>query len=225
MTGYAHSKLTLRILQPRRGKLAGAACLGALVLTAPAAAHSGRYVTRTLTEAPRPGLAVTGPLSDMVVTSRARVVVPLAWQRRSASTGRLRFEIRQNPSCRYNVSYEVKSVLTPAQDAGDYVTARLPAASARHLLDSGQRGNRAFRVVRRQGSSGQVRLHALWAGVLTRRADITPAGQVARTEIGVAATSRAGDECHSGTWREAVGPAIGDSLAVARTRLHFQERR
>ena len=70
-----------------------------------------------------------------------------------------------------------------------------------------------------------MRLDALWAGVLTERTDIAPAGQVAWTEIRVTAVSRAGDECHSGTWRQALGPTIGDSLAVARTSLRFTKSR
>jgi hypothetical protein len=112
-------------------------------------------------------------------------------------------------------------VLAPAQEAPAYVAAGLPSPSARHLLDSGVHGGRAFRLVRQAGIGGRVRLDALWATVLTRRTDIAPPGQVAWTQIHVTAVSRAGDECHSGTWRQALGPAIGDSLAVARTRLHF----
>ncbi|HEX6388013.1 MAG TPA: hypothetical protein VFZ89_01150 [Solirubrobacteraceae bacterium] len=168
---------------------------------------------------------MTGPLSDLVATSRARVVVPLAWQRRDAPAGRLRFQTQNNPSCRYDLSYTVTSVLAPAADAADRVAARLPAAGPRYVLDSGERGNRAFRVVRRKSSGGQVRVDGLWAGLLTRRADVAPSGQIAWTEIRVTAASHRGDECHSGTWREALGPAIGDSLAVARTTLHFTKKR
>jgi hypothetical protein len=119
------------------------------------------------------------------------------------------------------VTYTVKSVLAPSQEASSYVTTGLPSPSARHLLDSGVHGSRAFRVVRQAGTGGRVHLDALWAGLLTKRTDIAPAGQVAWTEIRVTAVSRAGDECHSGTWRQALGPSIGDSLAVARTSLHF----
>jgi hypothetical protein len=79
--------------------------------------------------------------------------------------------------------------------------------------------------VRRPGIGGRVRVDGLWAGVLTRRADIAPSGQSAWTEIHVAAVSRPGSECHAGTWREALGPTIGDSLAVARTRLRFTRKR
>ena len=105
--------------------------------------------------------------------------------------------------------------------AAAYVAAKLLAAGPQYLLDRGVRGSRAFRVVRQPGLGGRVRLDGLWAAVLTRRSDIAPSGQGAWIEIRVAAMSRAGDECHSGTWRQALGPAIGDSLAVARTSLHF----
>lgn len=180
------------------------------------------YTVRTFTEPAKSGLAVTGPLSDFVVTSSARVVVPATtWKSRSAPAGRLRFTTRQNPDCSYDVTYRVASLLAPSRPAADYVAAKLPAASSKHLLDSGTRGNRAFRVVRQPGLAGKVRVDALWAGVLTKRADIVPSGQVAWTEIRVTALERAGSECHAGTWRETLGLTIGDSLAVARTKLHF----
>ena len=217
--------MTFTTVPSRAGLLAAAASIFSFAVTGPAGAQSGRFITRTVAEPANPGLAVTGPLSDLAATSRARVVVPLAWQRRDAPAGRLRFQTQNNPNCRYNLTYTVTSVLAPAAAAAERVAARLPAAGARYVLDSGERGNRAFRVVRRRSSGGQVRVDALWAGVLTRRADIAPAGQVAWTEIRVAAASRSGDECHAGTWREALGPAIGDSLAVARTSLHFTEKR
>jgi hypothetical protein len=200
--------------------------VGALALAsaAPATARSGTYATRTITEPAASGLAVTGPLSEFVATSRARVLVPTAWQRRSAPAGQLRFQTTQNPSCHYTITYTAKSVLAPNQDAAAYVAARLVPPTSRHLLDEGARGSGAFRVVRQAGIGGQVRLDALWAGVLTRRPDIAPAGQTAWTEVRVRAVSRSGDECHSGTWREALGPTIGDSLAVARTGLHFARK-
>ncbi|HEY7620240.1 MAG TPA: hypothetical protein VH834_10735 [Solirubrobacteraceae bacterium] len=196
----------------------------ALAASAPAATQRGVYATRTVTEPAASGLAVTAPLSDFVATSRARVIVPTAWQRRSAPAGQLRFLTTQNAACRYTVTYTVKSVLAPSQDAAAYVAARLVPPTSRHLLDAGARGNRAFRVVRQAGIGGRVRLDALWAGVLTKRSDIAPAGQTAWTEIRVSAVSRSGDECHSGTWREALGPTIGDSLAVARTGLRFARK-
>jgi hypothetical protein len=196
----------------------------ALALAAPASGADTRYVGRSLTEPAKPGLTVTGTLSDLVATSSARVVVPVAWRQLSASSGKLRFRTTQNGSCHYGLTYTVRSVLGPVQDAAERAAAGLPAQSSRHLLDSGERGNRAFRVVRRSTSGGRVRVDALWVGVLTRRADIAPSGQAAWTEIRVSALSDSGDECHAGTWRESLGPAIGDSLAVARTTLRFSKR-
>ena len=173
--------------------------------------------------APRP--TVTGPLSDFVAVASARVLIPGSWRRQGAAAGRLSYRNTQDVSCKFTISYRTSSVLGPGGDAAGYVSDQLPAATRRHLLDSGQRGNRAYRVVRRPGIGGRVRVDALWAGPLTRRADIAPAGQAAWAEIRVAAISGAGDECHAGTWREALGPAIGDSVAVARAKLRFVRRR
>jgi hypothetical protein len=198
-----------------------AAAVAALTPLAAADAADTRYISRTLTETAKPGLEVTGPLKDYRVTSRARVVVPLAWARRSAPAGQLRFRNQNNGSCAYDIAYVARSVVAASQDASAYAAAALPATSARYVLDSGARGNRAWRVVRRPSSGGRVRLAAIWAGVLTKRSDIAPSGKAAWTEIRVTAISRPGDECHSGTYRQALGPAIGDSLAVARTGLRF----
>ena len=40
------------------------------------------------------------------------------------------------------------------------------------MLDTGSRGNTAFRVVRRKSVGGCVRVDAIWAGVLTKRTDV-----------------------------------------------------
>jgi hypothetical protein len=197
------------------------AALGLALLAVPATAASPRLDARTLTEPARPGLAISGALSDYAATAKARVVVPATWRRLRAGAGALRFAVTQNPGCHYAVGYRVVSALGPSGSAADRVAAELPATGPRYLLDSGERGSAAFRVVRLKSAGGQVRVNALWSGVLTRRADIAPSGQVAWTEIHVSAHSRPGDECHSGTWRQALGPAIGDSLAVARAKLHF----
>jgi hypothetical protein len=201
------------------------AALAVAFAAAPAFAASTKLEARTFTEPPRPGLAVSGALRNDVVTATGRVVVPAAWHRRRASAGVLRFAVTQNPACHYEVIYGVSSVLGPAGSAADRVTAALPVPGPRYVLDSGERGSAAFRVIRRKSRNGQVLVAGAWSGVLTRRADIAPAGQVAWAEIHVSAHSRAGDECHAGTWRQALGPAIGDSLAVARAKLHFARAR
>lgn len=211
---------------PFRTRAVALAAAGAAVALAASAsgAQRARFTAATLTEPAAKALAVTGTLSDLVAGSRARVVVPTSWQQHSAPAGRLRLSTTRGTNCRYDMTYAVRSVLAPAQDAAAYAAATLPAASSRHLLDSGQRGRSAFRVVRQPGVGGRVRVDALWVGVLTKRADIAPAPMVAWTQITVTARSRAGDECHAGTWREALGPSIGDSLAVARSDLRFTKK-
>jgi hypothetical protein len=210
----------------RRVLAASIACLaGAAPAAAAAAVDRTSFTARTMAEPAAPGLAVTGPLSGYRVTSRARVVVPARWRPRRAPAGRLRFLVAQNASCAYELTYAVRSRLAPTQEASAYVAGALASPGARYVLDSGTHGNGAFRVVRQRSVGGRIRLDALWAGVLTRRSDIAPAGQTAWTEIRVTAVSHAGNECHSGTWRQSVGPTIGDSLAVARTGLRFTRGR
>lgn len=194
----------------------GLACAGPAI----AAASSGLR-SLNVTEPAAPGLPVSGALSGFHVTSTVRVVVPAGWSRKAAPAGQLRLLAPVDPSCAYGLTYTVKSVLAPSQQAAAYAAGLLPAPGPRYLLDSGVRGNKAFRVVRETTTNGQVRVNGLWVGVLTKRADIAPAATPAWTQIAVTAVSQAGDECHSGTWRAVLGPAIGDSLAVARTGLHF----
>jgi hypothetical protein len=205
-------------------RFALAVLVTALVAAAPSGAAQTLFRARTFTEPATPGLAVSGALSGYAATATARVLVPTKWRGRSARPGRLRFAVAQNPSCHYDVTYVVTSALGADGAATDVVTAGLPGPGARYVLDSGARGNSAFRVVRQKSVGGRVRVDGLWAGVLTRRSDVAPAGQEAWARVRVTARSRAGDECHAGTWREALGPAIGDSLAVARAKLHFTRK-
>jgi hypothetical protein len=197
------------------------ALVATLAFAAPAIAAPSSFHSVNVTEPSTPGLTVTGPLARYRATATARVVVPTRWQRRSARAGRLRFAVRQNSACHYEVSYRVSSAIAPAGSAADLVARGLPARGPRYVLDSGQHGDAAFRVVRQKSAGGQVRLDALWMSVLTRRADIAPRGTVAWARISVTARSRKGDECHAGTWRESLGPDIGDSLAVSRAKLRF----
>ncbi|MCW2958739.1 MAG: hypothetical protein JWP18_1542 [Solirubrobacterales bacterium] len=202
--------------------LAGVVVAVTLPAPGPAdAAAAADRMTRTFSEPASRGLAVSGPLAGFRVTSKARIVVPTRWERRDAPTGSLAFRHSRGSGCTYNLTYSVRSVIGPVQDAQERVTAALPAAGARYVLDSGRHGTRAFRVVRQKSVGGRVRIDAQWSGVLTKRDDIAPAGKAAWTDIRVVARSRQGDECHSGTWRKTMGPDIGDSLAVARTGLRF----
>jgi hypothetical protein len=82
---------------------------------------------------------------------------------------------------------------------------RLPEKQ-QYVLDAGTRGRAAWRVVRLPGPTGPVRLRAV---------RIDP-GQGLETTV--TADEDRGDECHMGTYRDVVGPGIGDALATLRGR-------
>jgi hypothetical protein len=184
-----------------------------------AAAADSRYVRHSVVEAANPGLTITGPLKEFRAVNSSRVIVPVQWRVQKAKAGQRKYLSVQNSACHFRITFTAKSRLGAPGDALAYVNAALPAATSRHLLDSGVRNGGAFRVVRKQTTG--VRVDAIFATVLTRRADIVPAGQVAWAEVRVVATSSPGDECHSGTYRNALGPQIGDALSTARSALKF----
>jgi hypothetical protein len=198
----------------------GVALALAFAPAAGAAPSTGDYIARSLTQPASAGLAVTGPLAQYRALARARVIVPARWQRRSAPAGGLRFLLPGTSSCRYSVTFRVTAALGAPGDATARLDAQLPSPGANRVLDEGRRDAAAFRITRPVSSDGRIRLQALRTTVLTRRTDVAPAGQVAWVDLSASASSRAGDECHSGTYR-ALGPEIGDALATARTTLRF----
>jgi hypothetical protein len=199
--------------------LACAAALVVLPVASSPAADSG-YIARSFTEAADPGLTVQPPLDEFRAVARARVVVPADWRRVATAAGRLSFLTPGGP-CRYRVTFTVHSEAGASGTPSDRVAVALVPAGPRYLLDEGTRAAGAFRTVRLPSAGAVVRLRAQRSAVLTRRTDIAPAGSVIWTDLRGAATSRTGDECHSGTWRERVGPQVSDALATARTSLHF----
>jgi hypothetical protein len=204
-------------------RTAGLALAFGLALPATAgAATSTDYVARSFTDTAATGLPVTGPLAPRRAVARVRVIVPARWTRQSAPAGQLRL-ITPGVGCRYRVTFTVGAALSSPGASAARVDALLPSPGARRVLDEGTRRGAAFRVTRPVSPDERIRLRGLRTGILTRRADIVPAGQNAWADVRVAATERAGDECHSGTYRENVGPALGDALATARVRLDFTD--
>jgi len=185
-----------------------------------ATSQHGHYVALSLTQPASAGLPASKPLDAFVAVSSARVIVPSEWARLSAKPGQLRF-LTPGTVCRYRVTFTVTSRSAPEGSSADYVAAGLPAPGPQYILDSGERRSGAFRVIREKGTGPIVRVRGLWAAVGTRRKDVVQPGQVVWTELAVSAASRPGNECHSGTWRERLGPQLGDALATARTRLKF----
>lgn len=187
------------------------------------AASSTDYRVRTFEEPASHGLAVKAPLDAYLVVGRARLVVPTAWRTAATSAGHAKFTL-PNAMCTFDVTFTVRSVIGDAGTPADRVTTAVPAAGSRYVLDEGQRLGSAFRVVRAKSSGGRVVVNAQRSAILTRRSDIAPSGKVVWSDISVVARSRAGDECHSGTWRERLGPQLADVLATAKTNLRFVKK-
>jgi hypothetical protein len=206
-----------------RGVKIGAIATVATTLACATALGASTYVARTFTQPKSAGLPVTGVLSDLLAVAEARVVVPSQWTTLKAPAGSLRFRSRNNPSCRYTITFTVATRAAPAaDDVAAYVTSALPAQGPRFVLDSGRHGRAAFRVVRAGGRPQAV--DALWSATLTRRADVAPTGQAIWSDIRVHAVAGKTDECHSGTWRQVLGPQLGDLLATAGSSLHFTKK-
>jgi hypothetical protein len=203
------------------GRAAGVALAVIATGAGIAQAADDRYVRHSVVEPANPGLTVSGSLGKSFrAVNSARVIVPVQWRVQKAKAGQRKYLSVQNSACHFRITFTAKSRLGAPGEALAYVNAGLPAAGSRYVLDSGVRNGGAFRVVRKQ-TTGAVRVDGLFATVLTRRDDVAPAGQVAWAEVRVVATSSPGDECHSGTYRQALGPQIGDALATARARLTF----
>src|SRR4051794_36130124 len=131
--------------------------------------------------------------------------VPKAWQAlRPKDKRHLSFH-EGRPICRYAITFTTRQAPDSTETPVEHVTKAVPAAGTPNLLDSGQRGSTAaWRVVRLKtaGPSGtQVRLRAM-------RADRRSIGSGAHVwqETVATAASRKGGECHSGTYREVLGP-------------------
>ncbi len=86
------------------------------------------------------------------------------------------------------------------ESAAEHVAAATPVPSRNYVIDSGTRGGAAWRVTRLKTTDGRVRL-------LAQHAVARSYGPSARAwhETIVSAVSRAGSECHSGTYRQRWG--------------------
>jgi hypothetical protein len=139
----------------------------------------------------------------------ASFYVPSAWRTLPRRDARhLSFRV-QRPSCGYSVTFTSSVADGTDETAAARVAAALPATGSR-LVDSGTRGAAAWRVTHPASTDGRVHLSALRVD----RREVAP-GRFAWRQLAVSAVSRAGSECHAGTYRASLGPQIGDALATA----------
>jgi hypothetical protein len=141
---------------------------------------------------------------------------PLSWHVLRAKDARHLSFHEGRPICRYTVTFTTRQAPDTTQTPVEHVQAAVPAAGARYVIDFGQRGAAsAWRVVRLETAGQQIRLRAM-------RVDRRSTGNGAHVwqETLVSAASRMGGECHSGTYRNVLGPQIGSALATATGRAY-----
>jgi opacity protein-like surface antigen len=187
----------------------GAAAAAALAAPAVAADWSSQRISWTQTS----GLTTTG--------AQVGFLAPGTWTRLKPTDSRHLSFHRGTASCRYSITFTTRIAADRAESAEAHVLRATPVPSRAYLLDAGTRnGIAAWRVTRLKTTDGTVRLLAMQAV----RRSLGP-GRRAWHETVVTATSRKGDECHSGTYRQATGPQIGTALASADGRIYTYARR
>jgi hypothetical protein len=152
------------------------------------------------------------PIAGTQTKYRTRVtyVVPQKW-RRTGRPNALSRTFGHIGSCNFTVRVTAR-VVTGAVEPAAARAARLVPQTGRLLLDSGTRGDRAWRVARTSGSDTVT-------GLLERPAPSVktqPAGGRAWLELRFRATADPRRECHMGGPRT-VGAQTGDALATAST--------
>jgi hypothetical protein len=203
----SHVSLTL----PRsRGAALAAAAAVALFIALVASAHAGSRTTLTRVSLNRISTTTDGKTYAV----GGFVAVPASWSaRRSGSTLRLRD--RDFARCVFDITITAQAVQSSAGTPADQIAAQQDV-DPRYIIDSGTRGRGAWRVVRQPG--GGSKGITVIGDLLVPFAVGQGSADAPRTWVGLhaVASATAGSECHSGMYRQAVGPQIGDALASYR---------
>jgi hypothetical protein len=139
---------------------------------------------------------------------RLAYVVPGSWRARGRAGGLAR-TFGPIGSCRFTVRVTARAVTGPDESAAGRIERVQPASTGR-LLDSGNRRDFAWQVLRQRGSDTVT-------GLLERPAPSVktqPAGARVWLEVRFTARADPSRECHSGGPRT-VGAQTGDALATA----------
>jgi hypothetical protein len=201
--------------------IAAGALLAAGALTSTAAAlNSGDTSSRKIAVS---HAAIAGFTGSQTVTATMRLSFPTSWKRVASPATRVSLRTG-SLGCRYSiVARTAVSVGSPADTTAAAYALSLTPATGRLVLDEGVRGTSAWRVTRIRQASNLVILRAVGASPLnsmSKQLGLT-GGRRAFQVTTVEARSGEGDECHSGTYRNVVGPSIGDALATARGRAYI----
>ncbi len=164
--------------------------------------------------------SIAGFDSPRTVSAKMRLSFPASWKRVTSPASRLSLRTG-TPTCLYSVVARTAVAVGSATDTTATAYARtLAPATGRLTLEEGTRGSSAWRVTRIRRDAGVIELHAVGVSPLnsmSKQLGLT-GGRRAFQVTTVDARSRKTDECHSGTYRQVVGPSIGDALATSRGR-------
>jgi hypothetical protein len=183
------------------GALLAAAALSLPFAATAGAAPDGSYVDVKVNRAERPSEVVGA--DERSTTIAARMLVPAEWRRVGAASDRsLGFMLRR---CNFRIVLTARLHLDVDEAAAVHLAADLPAEDP-FLLESGARGASAYRVVRVVRSDRRTQLIGRFARPL-QRADDGRRFWGELTAVAVAARS-----CHSGAYRNVLGPQLANTL-------------
>jgi hypothetical protein len=164
----------------------------------------------------RPPKGAVQEVPGVTAQPSATLIFPTDWRVTSLKKGVLTLR-EGGRACTYTVRASLSVAAADAADAVGRAAALTPATGSR-VLESGTRNRAAWRVTR-PAADRRISIVAVRVDPLGFQA-----GAKLWLQTTVTATSHVGDECHAGTYRDTVGPGIGDALATARTRAFLNAR-
>jgi hypothetical protein len=207
MERMPHLSFTLR--GSRGTALVTAAVVGCIALVP--SAHAGSRTALTRLSLSRISTAAT---NGQTYSVGGFIAVPASWSpHRTASTISLRD--RDYPSCLYTITITAQAVQSPAGTPAEQIGAQ-QNVDPKYVIDSGTRGRGAWRVVRQPG--GASKGITVIGDLLLPYAPGQGPGDGPTTWVGLhaVASAKAGSVCHSGMYRQALGPQMGDAFASYR---------
>jgi len=196
----------------------GAVALGA---TGAAALSAGTLTSRSV-----PVLPTVAGYDAAIAKGSVRLAFPTGWSAKSTKTSLVLHSAHTN--CTYAVTVKADYVLQDRGGAAAELVKAAAPATGPYLLDSGVRGSAAWRVTRVKETAGtRTRLLAVRmapSAITPGRDAPLPSGKQVYARTTVRAIDRKDDECHTGTYRDALGPSIGDALAVQKGQGYLRPR-
>ncbi len=198
----------------RHPPLVAAALAAASLIATPTAATAAS--TTGSVRVPFKSTVTVAGLSGVTGNISTTLLVPNSWKRQKSSNGRPVW-FAGHGSCFYRVTTKATLSVGPSSTASARVTQDLPAVGPR-VLENGTRNSFAWRVTRPE-QPGRTHVRAVSALATSTRSVVTlPTGQSLWLEVWLDGLARPGSECHSGTYRQTLGPQFGDVLATVRAR-------